>query len=139
MSQDGAIRVILFVDDHFGDPAMRRRFTSAVAILSSLIVCALAASACAPSEEEIQEEFDEFLSTRNSCSDVSDCALVYPGCPLGCAVGVNKAHAADVKAKAEELIEDYESGGQACAYECLQTEPACTACRCDAVPVTMGS
>ena len=85
--------------------------------LAMLLACALIPG-CAPSEEDIQEEFDEFVSTRNSCSSVDDCTIVHPGCPLGCHVGVNKAHEAAVKAKADELIDDYESGGQACAYDC---------------------
>jgi len=104
-------------------PHMLYRFA-----LALLLACA----ACAPSEEEIREEFDEFLSTRVSCSSVDDCTIVHPGCPLGCHVGVNKAYEAEVKAKAEELIDDYESGGQACDYECLAAEPACNAGRCEA-------
>jgi hypothetical protein len=99
-------------------------------------VCfALVVAGCAPSADDVKEEFDEFLSTRNRCTSVDDCVLVSPGCPIGCQVGVNKAYAAEVKAKAEELVEDYESGGQSCAYDCIAAEPACEGGRCQAVPL----
>jgi hypothetical protein len=105
-----------------------KRLVAVGAVLSAL-------GGCAPSEEEVMAEFDEFLATRVACDAVDDCVLVFPGCPLGCAVGVNRGAAGEVEQKAEELIADYESGGRSCDYECLQLEPACEAGRCEAVPV----
>lgn len=88
---------------------------------------------CAADEDEIQAEFDSYVAARQSCEDDGDCALVYPGCPLGCYVVVATVHVNDVKHKAEELIDDYERGGSTCDYSCLEPPiPICPAGRCEA-------
>lgn len=104
-------------------------------VAAMVLLSGLFCVACGPpSEEEIQQEFDEFVAERNHCSAATECTLVYPGCPLGCAVGVRTEFAGEVNDKADELIEDYESGGQACAYDCMATTADCVEGRCEAVP-----
>ena len=84
-----------------------------------------------PSEDEIREDFARVVARSNSCSDVTECVLVYPGCPLGCYVAVNQSSAADVEERAEELIADYQSAGRSCDYGCREAPPLeCTDSRC---------
>jgi hypothetical protein len=90
--------------------------------------------ACAPSEEEVQEEFDAYVAERNACTVTDDCVLATADCPLGCWVSVNRAYQADVEAKARELVEDYESGGQKCYYDCIPAVAVCRDGRCAADP-----
>jgi hypothetical protein len=85
----------------------------------------------APSEEDVKAEFDDYVASANSCSTADDCAYASAGCPLGCVVAVRKDRVADVERKARELIDDYESGGRACEYECVQPlGVTCRAGRC---------
>ena len=91
---------------------------------------ALFLTACAPSEDEIRAEFEEFVSPRKACTTNDDCVLAATGCPLGCGTAVNREQQAAVEAKARELIEDYESGGAACDYQCIALEAACVEGRC---------
>ncbi len=100
----------------------------------ALLVALLFAACASPTSEEVNEEFDEFLSTRTACSTVDDCVMIYPGCPLGCATAVNKAFKSEAEDKAEELKSDYESGGMTCQYGCVAADLACTAGRCATVP-----
>jgi len=91
----------------------------------------------APSEEDVQAEFNDYVNGANSCTSVDQCAFASAGCPLGCAVPVRKDRVADVENKARELIDDYESGGRRCDYECVAApELACTAGRCRAADGT---
>jgi hypothetical protein len=88
---------------------------------------------CAPSAEEIQEEFDAEVARSRACEQVSDCVVISPGCPLGCWVVVSAAAQDRVSRKARELIEDYESGGAACDYGCTEAPAvACLAGACSA-------
>lgn len=89
----------------------------------TLLIAGWIATGCvlfAPSEEEVREEFNDYVSGANSCSMVDDCAYASAGCPLGCQVAVRKDRVADVERKARELIDDYETGGRDCEYECVQ-------------------
>ena len=80
-------------------------------------------AACAPSEEEIETEFAAFVAARNHCESTTDCVMIDLECPLGCFIAVRTEHARAVRAKAQELVEDYESGGRSCAYGCVQPPP----------------
>ena len=91
-------------------------------------------AACAPSEEEIQEEFDAYVAKRNSCTVTDDCVLASTDCPLGCGTAVNRTYQADVERKARELVADYESEGQQCYYDCQVLVAVCTEGRCVAEP-----
>ncbi len=77
-------------------------------------------SACGRSADDVSEEFEAAVAEANDCVSSSDCVLIFPGCPLGCFTAVNRAREAEVRAKADELIADYERGGAACAYSCIQ-------------------
>lgn len=96
---------------------------------------AVAAISCAPSEQEIKREFSGFVAEHQRCEADSDCALVSTGCPLGCAVAVQVAAAGETQQLARELIEDYESGGRACQYDCAVVCGA--GCRDNACMVVM--
>jgi hypothetical protein len=88
---------------------------------------------CAPSEEEIQEEFEAEVAGSRACEQASDCVAISPGCPLGCWVVVSTTARDRVTRKARELIEDYESGGSACDYGCIEAPAvACSAGACSA-------
>jgi len=80
---------------------------------------ALGVAGCAPSEEEIRREFDDYVDGANACSAASECGRAGAGCPLGCDVAVRADRVASVERKARELIEDYTSGGEGCVYSCL--------------------
>lgn len=80
-------------------------------------------AACAPSEEEIEGEFEVFVAARNHCESTTDCVLVDLECPLGCFIAVRSEHARAAREKAQELIADYESGGRSCDYGCVQAPP----------------
>lgn len=108
---------------------MSKRAKRMVLLLVGLV--GLVGASCAKSEEEIQEEFDVIVAESNACNDVSECVYASPGCPLGCWVAVNSAKKAYVEQEARELIEDYESGGRSCQYECAVQGPLeCTEGRC---------
>jgi hypothetical protein len=97
------------------------------------LVLMVLVTACAPSEEEIQAEFDSYVRSASGCESADECAIASAGCPLGCWVAVRADRVDDVERRAEELIEDYESGGQGCDYDCASPgTPVCTDGRCDA-------
>jgi hypothetical protein len=100
--------------------------------MRALCLCLIfAALGCAPSEEEIKADWQEFLGKHQACSADSDCTLVNPGCPLGCATPIAVDAAAAGERVANDLIEDYESGGHSCEYDCVNIcGAACEANRC---------
>jgi hypothetical protein len=85
---------------------------------------------CAPSEEEIKKEFDAYVAERNACMVTDDCVIASTGCPLGCGTAVNRVYQAAVEAKARELVDEYESEGQKCYYDCNVPVPVCMDGRC---------
>lgn len=98
----------------------------------ALLVIGLGCASCGKSEEDVREEFAEVVAGANACQQASECVLVSPGCPLACFVAVNSAKKAEVEEKARELVEDYESLGQSCEYDCAVPGPIeCVAGRCD--------
>ena len=91
----------------------------------------LAAIGCSPSQEEIQREFDDYVADANGCVQDDDCAIAAAECPLGCWVAVRADRVDDVERKARELVDDYESGGSGCAYECTEAPtPRCVDAVC---------
>jgi hypothetical protein len=91
--------------------------------LRRAVVAFLLLAACSlRSEEEIEDEFDAFVKTRSACMEPSDCVAVPADCPLGCQVAVNRVHVTAVREKAQELIDEYESGGRSCAYDCIAVQ-----------------
>ena len=101
-----------------------------------LLELALVATGCCAEEAELRREFDEVVESRNGCQTASDCEMVYPGCPFGCGVAVNREHAGAVRRKAEELVDEYESCNQECVYDCIALgEPMCVSGHCSAEPI----
>ena len=95
----------------------------------------LLATGCA-SAEEIQAEFAAHVEESNACVEDAECALISPGCPLGCFVSV-RADAADAcAAYAAQLIDEYERSGARCDYDCIAPGPVrCEEGRCTADPI----
>lgn len=83
------------------------------------------------SEEEVQRKFNDYVNGANSCTMASECAAASAGCPLGCEVAVRSERVADVEAKAQQLIAEYERGGRSCIYGCRGPGTvACVVNRC---------
>jgi hypothetical protein len=106
--------------------------------LEQLLVCTLVvtATSCGRDEKEDQlvEEYKQFVEDRSACTQTSECSLAGGGCPLGCGAGVRSEHADAVNVKAMELISVHEARGQACKYKCPAQHAECVAGRCTAVP-----
>jgi hypothetical protein len=102
-----------------------------VALVAALTLVA----SCAPSEAEIQSQFDAVLQRSNRCQSSDQCVLIDLACPLGCRAAVHSDRASAVRKQADELIEDYEHGGTTCVYVC--TAPGTASCeqgRCAEIP-----
>ena len=98
-----------------------------------LLACLVAG--CATSEQ-IQADFDAHVEDSNGCASDAECTVIYPGCPLGCAVAVNAEHAAECAAYAADLIASYERGGASCEYDCIAVgAPFCDEGRCRVDPL----
>ena len=82
-------------------------------------------------EQGIQDRWDAWVEDHGACEVPEDCAVVYPGCPLGCYEAVAAEHAAEAEEVADRLIRRYELGGRACAYDCVEAPPlTCDAGTC---------
>jgi hypothetical protein len=98
-----------------------------------LALALLGATACAPNEEELKRDFARVIARSNACSADTDCVTFSPGCPLGCAVAINRQHEIEVRRSATDLVDDYERWGRGCAYECIGDlePPRCADQRCE--------
>lgn len=91
---------------------------------------ALLWTACATTES-VQRDWDAFLLDHQHCEEAAECAVVYPGCPLGCFTAVRADAVDEAEALATELIDRYERLGRSCSYSCAEhTEPACVQGSC---------
>jgi hypothetical protein len=96
-----------------------------------LLLAVIIAGCTGASEEEVQRKFNDYVNGANACTMASECAVASAGCPLGCEVAVRTDRVADVEAKAQQLIGDYERGGRSCIYGCRPPGTvACVANRC---------
>jgi hypothetical protein len=96
-----------------------------------LVVLGLLGLSCL-SEERASDRWDAWVADHSSCVEDSDCALVYPGCPLGCASAVKASYVDEAQAKADKHIRRYERGGRMCDYKCIGASgPVCVDSRCD--------
>lgn len=103
-------------------------------LLLSLVSAALCLSACdPPTEEAIQEEFDQAVAASNDCVTDGDCVLVHPGCPLGCGAAVNVEHQDEISLLADRLIFEWQLGGRTCDYGCPYLAAVCIGGTCAAV------
>jgi hypothetical protein len=83
------------------------------------------------SEEGVQRRWDAFVAEHSECEFADDCAIVYPGCPLGCFDTVNVEHVEEAEDLADRLIRQYESFGRSCDYDCAEApDPVCDAGSC---------
>ncbi len=97
------------------------------------VVGALVLGCGAPSAEEIKKEFADYVASRRACMTNDDCVLAATDCPLGCGTAVAREDQADVERKARELVDDYESGGEQCYYDCIALSAVCDAGSCTEV------
>jgi hypothetical protein len=67
------------------------------------------------SEEEARAQFEAYVAENSSCSDDSECAILSPGCPLGCVAYVNASSEDEAKALAQSLVQQVENQ---CDYDC---------------------
>jgi hypothetical protein len=75
------------------------------------------AQLCDETNAALRSEFEQAVSTRNSCEHSTDCAVLTPGCPFGCSVSIARAHASKVEVLAQELVS--RSGPDCrCMYKC---------------------
>lgn len=81
-----------------------------------------------------------WVADHDDCEVADDCVVVYTECPLGCWSAVNAEYEAEAQREADDLVQAYERGGRACAYDCLAAGPAaCTDGRCTASGATDSS
>jgi hypothetical protein len=114
--------------DHDVEARSRLRpWAAALLVASALVVGCLFGR----SEEDVKAEFESFVAQNNHCTAATDCAIAGASCPLGCFVAVRSDRKAAVEAKARELVEEYERGGQRCDYDCVPAgQLACDQNRC---------
>src|SRR5262245_20975372 len=72
---------------------------------------------CQEKNAALRTELEQAVSTRNSCEHSTDCAVLTPGCPFGCYVGVARAHASEVEVLAEKLV-GHNAPDCRCMYKC---------------------
>jgi hypothetical protein len=83
------------------------------------------------SADRAGEKWDDWVADHSTCEVDDDCALVYPGCPLGCADAVSADDLEAAEAMADELISRYELPGRGCDYSCVPVgDPYCDAGAC---------
>jgi hypothetical protein len=117
---------------------------AACALPVAFVLLMVSAGGCqGRSEESLRNEFTTYVSGANQCVRTSDCTIVSPGCPLGCEVAVRVDREAAVMAKAQALIQEYQSGGMGCSYSCGgPAQPVCEQNRCaildESTPVRNG-
>lgn len=97
-------------------------------------VFALALAAALPScvsEADLRREWTDYVETASECTEAADCALISPGCPLGCYDAVAVEAADDAMSEADRLVGSYEGTGRTCEYDCPEA-PAllCSEGRC---------
>jgi hypothetical protein len=96
----------------------------------------LLCAGCWVSESRLDDAWALFVDDHNGCDVAEDCALVFPGCPLGCFEAVSVAHRDEAQAYADRLVRRYERGGRACDYDCMApAPPRCDAGRCRVDPM----
>lgn len=94
------------------------------------LLAALLAAGCT-TLEQAEASFEERLEDWNQCEADAECTVIFPGCPFGCAVAVNEAHAEEAQAYAADLSAALERSGQVCMYGCVAPgEPFCEEGRC---------
>jgi hypothetical protein len=92
------------------------------------------ARVCHEKQAAMRPEFDKAISEHNSCTKASDCAVLTPGCPFGCYVGVRSSDLVEVDARVRELVRGSKSDCK-CKYKCGPTpRAACVKGKCAIEP-----
>ena len=113
---------------------MMESWSRAVTVAAALLSAAFVAGCGGMSASEVKREYAAVVERSNQCTETPDCVVVSGECPLPCYAAVNRAAAADVRLRGRELIDEYESGGQSCDYECVQPPLVeCVSSRCELV------
>jgi hypothetical protein len=88
------------------------------------------ARVCHEKEAALRPDFDESVSEHNACRKSSECAILTPGCPFGCYVGVRNSDLAIVQTRAHDLASQLGSDC-GCMYKCSPPpEASCVHGRC---------
>jgi hypothetical protein len=88
------------------------------------------ARVCHERQTALRPEFDKAVSEHNTCKKASDCAVLTPGCPFGCYVGVRASDLVVFEARARELVSQIGSDCR-CMYKCTSKPRAsCVHGRC---------
>ena len=100
-----------------------------MSLILAFLSCVALTLGCGPSTGEVERALEE----ANYCAVTEDCAVLYPGCPLGCYALVNQ----DEVQAMQSLIDDYfDSHGHTCDYDCIAVGgPRCENGRCVADPI----
>ena len=110
---------------------MRHNRRQSKLLILAFLSCAAMLLGCGggPSAGEVEQALEE----ANYCAAPEDCAVLYPGCPLGCYAVVNEAEAQAV----QSLIDDYfDTHGHTCDYDCIAIgDPRCENGRCVVDPL----
>jgi len=67
---------------------------------------------------ETQTQWQAYLDVLPACEIDEDCAIIEPGCPLGCYESVPAGFQGEAQSIAEGLADDYRGFLRPCVYEC---------------------
>ncbi|MCB9675342.1 MAG: hypothetical protein H6737_09515 [Alphaproteobacteria bacterium] len=82
---------------------------------------------CPISSERAAERWDTWVDTHADCEQTSDCVVIFPGCPLGCATTVAAEHEEASLEEARRIVAAYERVGRTCEYDCIAPpDPTCS-------------
>ena len=96
-----------------------------------LMLATLLVTGCTVDEQTLVDRWDTFVAENNSCAVDTDCAVVYPGCPLGCYDAVSTDAVDEAEAEADRILRIYRRPGRGCDYDCTQNDPpTCEAGTC---------
>jgi len=67
---------------------------------------------------DTQREWKSYLDGLPDCDVDADCAIIEPGCPLGCYASVPLDSRSEAEPVAADLVDQYRTGLRPCTYEC---------------------
>jgi cytoskeletal protein RodZ len=82
-------------------------------------------------QSDIETKYQSAVARSNACQKATDCAVISPGCPLGCWSAVNAANAGQILHVAEQLRNEQKKPIGNCMYKCTaKPEPNCVNGQC---------
>jgi len=85
---------------------------------------------CRERNAALRPAFEKLVSEHNGCLHSPDCAVVAPGCPLGCYVAVSRSDVPMIESRGRELVEGNGPDCR-CMYKCPpEPRSSCTNERC---------